>query len=492
MKKMEIAQSDTHVPVHKGSSLLPTIISIIALILAIVAVIMSANNTEKKSNPEVGALSGSGVQQDSSKGLYISLTGLEPMYFKVAYASSDTAGDLLQKVATKLNVNADYVVLYRQDRAVDGSNRVVHRRDSMRIGAHSQSPIYQEVNSKTLQSLTIEDGDSIECVLRPLRGDHIHTAVSFHVHGELVDILYDTDPIHTPFANEGYDYPSQWSDLSQDKHNYHITQIQPHFGIHTGQAYWFGDGFIHAHPGTAWWWYRKSEGLGANVGAWLSQVNVALWESASMRYPIGTFHQPIPLADNNLAANAITFPEITGGKETKVGGVYDCDVVSDSSNGTMGQNKGGHSLRDYEMVDHEAVSLVPSRILIHSNETHTWRAYYYKYYTQTTPEVIEFGINELWLPDNLAMLSISYERRDKDTSVNPPKPPRCMVELLVDQRALDGKPSTPNQASNYYIIGFDGYPYPMPHTPSDNTGVPPLGIPDSMKKILNEARDPLL
>lgn len=502
MKKMEIAQDENHVPVHK-KTIWQSIMSILALIIAIIALILTATNqrpatttstmstsSTSSTSPTPSTPSTSNVQ--SSEGLYISLTGLNPMYFTIAYNSSDTAGGLLQKVATKLGVHADYVVLYRQNKAVDSSNRVVHRKDSMRIGAHSQSPIYQQVNSQTLGSLNVKDGDSIECLLRPLRGDHIHTAVSFHVHGELVDIMYDTDPIHTPFANEGYDYPVDWANLEQGKHNYHITQIHPHFGVHTGQAYWFGDGFIHSHPATAWWWFRKTEGLGTNLGAWLSQVNVAFWESASMRYPIGSFHQPIPLKDNNLAANAITFPEITGGQPTKVGGVYDCSVIGDNSNGTVGQNKGGHPLLDYAMVNHSALALVPSRILIHSNETHTWRAYYYKYYTETTPKVIEFGINEIWLPDNLALLSLSFERRDKDTSVNPPKPPQCMIDLLVNQRALDNKSSTPNQASNYYMLGFDGYPYPMPHTPKDGTGIPPKGIPEDLKKIANESRAPLL
>lgn len=54
----------------------------------------------------------------------------------------------------------------------------------------------------------------------------------------------------------------------------------------------------------------------------------------------------------------------------------------------------------------------PENIIITSNTTHKWRAYYWDYFNVTTPRVVEYGVPELWLGENLGMLVLSYERRD--------------------------------------------------------------------------------
>ena len=45
--------------------------------------------------------------------------------------------------------------------------------------------------------------------------------------------------------------------------------------MHAGQAYWFGDGMIHSHPGTSWQWFQHTAGLGATLGAYLEQTGVS-------------------------------------------------------------------------------------------------------------------------------------------------------------------------------------------------------------------------
>ena len=159
--------------------------------------------------------------------------------------------------------------------------------------------------------------------MRPLRGDHIHQAFAVYVKGQLVDIIWDQEWLGTPDANEGNTYPSSFANLSSGmcaprrarsppnthaphlarsrrlpplrrytrpshvrpdaavrcprfcRYDYHITTTHPHFGMHAGQAYWFGDGLIHSHPGTSWQWFQHTEGLGATLGAFLEQTGVS-------------------------------------------------------------------------------------------------------------------------------------------------------------------------------------------------------------------------
>ena len=151
--------------------------------------------------------------------------------------------------------------------------------------------------------------------MRPLRGDHIHQAFAVYVHGELVDIVWDQEWLGTADPSEGETYPLTFSNLSAGmcalplsypyrtaslplhyvrpyqacearrggahpthptcRNKYHITTTHPHFGMHAGQAYWFGDGMIHSHPGTSWQWFQHTEGLGATLGAYLEQTGVS-------------------------------------------------------------------------------------------------------------------------------------------------------------------------------------------------------------------------
>ena len=126
-----------------------------------------------------------------------------------------------------------------------------------------------------------------------------------------MDIIWDQEWLGTPDANEGATYPSTFANLSAGmcgarppanthaltprslshrlsplrrctrvprptcRYDYHITTTHPHFGMHAGQAYWFGDGLIHSHPGTSWQWFQHTEGLGATLGAFLEQTGVS-------------------------------------------------------------------------------------------------------------------------------------------------------------------------------------------------------------------------
>lgn len=228
-----------------------------------------------------------------------------------------TAGGLLDAVGAALRVDPQYVVLFREEGVADRKNRRVLRREKQRIGCTSTCAGADSLNALKLSTLGIVPGDTIMCYLRPLRGDHIHLSFSVYVHGELVDVLFDSPWLRTPDANEGNTYPRTYANLSEGMFDYHITQLQPHFGIHAGQSSWFGDSMIHAHPGTSWSWYQGTEGLGANLDAFLGQVGAAYYDTLSQRYPMGGWHVP---GDYNLRSNAMTFPDVNGGQVTQVGG----------------------------------------------------------------------------------------------------------------------------------------------------------------------------
>ena len=228
-----------------------------------------------------------------------------------------TAGGLLDAVGAALQVNPQYVVLFREEGVADRKNRRVLRREKQRIGCTSTCFGADSLNALKLSTLGIVPGDTIMCYLRPLRGDHIHLSFSVYVHGELVDVLFDSPWLRTPDANEGNTYPRTFANLSEGMFDYHITQLQPHFGIHAGQSSWYGDSMIHAHPGTSWAWFQGTEGLGANLDAFLGQVGAAYYDTLSGRYPMGGWHVP---GDYNLRSNAMTFPDVNGGQVTQVGG----------------------------------------------------------------------------------------------------------------------------------------------------------------------------
>uniref|UniRef100_A0A0G4IA56 Uncharacterized protein n=1 Tax=Chromera velia CCMP2878 TaxID=1169474 RepID=A0A0G4IA56_9ALVE len=344
--------------------------------------------------------------------------------------------------------------------------RLRYRRQSDRIGAHSGWPDQEAANSKTLSSLGLDPSrSSVVCYLRPLRGDHIHYAVSIQVHGKLVDTFWDADFLGAPFSSEGKRYPVNFANLTEGMHDYHIAQTKPHFGIHSGHAFWFGDGFVHEHPGTSWGWFHATEGMGATLSAYLEQVGVAFHEGSSARYPIGQMHVPGAM----LNGTAMTFPDTNGGQPTMVGGEYDCAAIQE--NGVKGQNRGDGRipLRSFENVQHSPMELSESDILIASNATHTWRAYYYSYWNQTKPtEILEEGINDIWLKENLGLITLSFEPRElPEDSSSFPRPPACMIDVLSDKRRRDGLPPTPHQQSSFYTLGFDSLPYPMPNGDSE-------------------------
>lgn len=95
-------------------------------------------------------------------------------------SDTQTAGELINQVATLLGVEKDYVLLFRLPLVVigdrwqssSGPNQYSHR-----IGARSSWKDADTSNAQTLKSLGIRSGDNIQASLHPLKGDHIHYAV---------------------------------------------------------------------------------------------------------------------------------------------------------------------------------------------------------------------------------------------------------------------------------------------------------------------------
>lgn len=376
-----------------------------------------------------------------------------------------TAGSLLDQVAERVGFDPDYIVLYhRWDDSMnfkEGSRTTDSNfKASNRIGCSSMCDNQAEMNSVKLRDYNIRMNSDITCLIRPMRGDHIHQAIAIYVHGELVDTLWDQDFLRTPNANEGNTYPVTFSDLSVGMYDYHITQSHPHFGIHAGQAYWFGDGLIHVHPGTSWGWFRHTTGTGAVLDMFMEQVGAAIYGGESIWYPMGHMHVP---GKGNEMFSSMTFPDKTGGNTTMVGGEYDCAAML--QNGIKGQNIGPnrHPLRDFENVQHTPYEMTPENIIIQSNATHVWRLYYWRYFNQTEPaEVLTRKMGSLWLGNNLAMITLSFEPIDADTT-RPRKPPQCMIDMMTNLVGRETGTPVPHQQSDYYILGFDGFPYPMPN-----------------------------
>lgn len=130
-----------------------------------------------------------------------------------------TAGSLLDQVAERVGFDPDYIVLYLRGensmKIKDGSMTVESNfKASNRIGCSSMCDNQAEMNSVKLRDYNIRMNSVITCLIRPMRGDHIHQAIAIYVHGELVDTLWDQDFLRTPNANEGNTYPVTFSDLS--------------------------------------------------------------------------------------------------------------------------------------------------------------------------------------------------------------------------------------------------------------------------------------
>ena len=205
--------------------------------------------------------------------------------------NEETAGDLLSRVSDLIGFDSDYLVLYKEILPIlTSTNMVTPWQPTSRIGCSSMCDNAEEMNAVKLSDYAIRTGSFVTCFVRPMRGDHIHQAFAIYVHGELVDTLWDQNFLGAPFASEGNTYPKTFSDLSVGMDDYHITTTHPHFGIHSGQANWFGDGFIHTHPGTSWGWFLHSTGTGAVLDAYLEQVGAAFFDEASFWYPIGPLH----------------------------------------------------------------------------------------------------------------------------------------------------------------------------------------------------------
>ena len=119
----------------------------------------------------------------------------------------------------------------------------------------------------------------------------------------------------------------------------------------------------------------------------------------------------------------------------------------------------------------QPLGMTPENIIIGSDATHKWRAYYWDYFNETEPRMIEYGIPELWLGKNLGMVVLSYEPRVIAPDYVAPRPPQCMIDVLSDKQGFDTGKSIDKQQSSYYTLGFDGYPYPMPNYDGSGKGM---------------------
>lgn len=104
--------------------------------------------------------------------------------------------------------------------------------------------------------------------------------------------------------------------------------------------------------------------------------------------------------------------------------------------------------------------MTPENIIIGSNATHAWETYFWPYYADAEPIKLDHGAGELWLNNNLGMVVMSFEPLN---NTRPPRPPQCLIDVLSDAAARATGKSLPNQQSSYWMLGFDGWAYPMPN-----------------------------
>eukprot|EP00128_Syssomonas_multiformis_P001410 Colp12_sorted_trinity150504_noHs@8513 len=210
--------------------------------------------------------------------------------FSVPFDESMTSEDLHKAVAEKLGVPHQYVVLYK------GADAAIQR-DSLKsthslrnqtlplmvrsINRHPSNMLGRSQTSKLTEN-GINPSNTMNVLLRPLKGDHIHYIFEIYVKGKKLAKLYDR-----PVQQQVYE-------------GKHLEQLFPHVGLHAGRPEWFDDSCIHVHPGTAWQWFRHTEGLGANLGAYLvSQMRRLCCFCIIIALTFGaeriSFQYPIPL-----------------------------------------------------------------------------------------------------------------------------------------------------------------------------------------------------
>lgn len=423
----------------------------------------------------LGAAGSTSTRDSESSGhLYIHLGGRFPTDFSMPYSGSLTGRQLAEKVAQRVGVKAQYLVLFRSGaRLVKGhgaSTALTHmdRAPEYRIDARPNA-------DKTLEEQGVMAGDTLKLLLRPLRGDHIHYAFSIYYKGNPVDMTMIRDRPVLAVESNISEQDRQSGDicspgrgplkqtgtvatLSNDALGYvgpkiwegnHIDTVFPHFGVHVGHHGWFGMSLMHIHPATGWQWFEESEGLGANLDTLLEQVGTWVWEKDSRRYP---FHTPL---DRVKPGEVIM--DFPAGLHTVAG----TKLESNFNNGTW-------SYCDYPT----------NRVLVVNDKDYVWRLYYWPFSRDPLGfSVLEEDFGRVWLHENMGMITLSYEKRNhlKDEAPPLPMPTRSTIEYLwsnneyfkIKDRAGNMPDMVPHDQSSVKMLGFDGENYPMPNMACD-------------------------
>ena len=424
------------------------------------------------------AVGGPGAEGTSNGGpggrLHIHLGGRFPADFRMPYSGSLTGRQLAEKVAQRVGVKAQYLVLFRS------SARLVKRHGAGTAMTHmDRAPEYRldagPNADKALQEQGVMAGDTVKLLLRPLRGDHIHYAFSISYKGDPVDMTMINDrPVLAVDSNiSGQDrksgdvcspsssQPKQTTTAATQSsgtpsyvgpkiwEGNHIDTVFPHFGVHIGHPGWFGFSLMHIHPGTSWQWFEESEGLGANLDTLLEQVGVWVWEQDSRRYP---FHTPL---DKVKPGGVIM--DFPAGLQTLAG----TKLVSNYNNGRW-------SYCDYPT----------NRVLVMNDQDYVWRLYYWPFSRdRMNVSVLEEGFGRMWLHENMGMITLSYEKRNHriGQAPPPPMPSRSTIEYLwsnneyfkMKNEAGNLPDMVPHDQSSVKMLGFDGKHYPMPNMSCD-------------------------
>jgi hypothetical protein len=423
----------------------------------------------------VGAAGPAGTGDSESGGLiYIHLGGRFPADFSMPYSASLTGRRLAEKVAQRVGVKVQYLALFRSSaRLVKGhgaSTALTHmdRAPEYRLGTGPNA-------DKTLQEQGVMAGDTLKLLLRPLRGDHIHYAVSIYYKGNPIDMTMIKDrpvlavdsniseqdrqsgDICSPsqgllrqtgaVATQRNDTPSHVGPKIWEGN--HIDTVFPHFGVHIGHPGWFSFSLMHIHPATSWQWFEESEGLGANLDTLLEQVGIWVWEKDSRRYP---FHTPLDKVKSGEVI--VDFP---AGLQTLAGTKLESNF-----------NNGSWSYCDYPT----------NRVLVVNDKDYVWRLYYWPFSRDPRNfSVLEDGFGRVWLHENMGMITLSYEKRNHliGEAPPPPMPMRSTTEYLwsnnayfkIKNNAGNLPEMVPHDQSSVQMLGFDGTHYPMPNMSCD-------------------------